>query len=524
MQNKSHYTIGTRGSDLALWQANYIKNKLANHNVFCELKIISTAGDRSQQWNTSFEKLEGKGFFTKELEDALLKKEIDIAVHSHKDLPTTMPNGLAIAAVTKRHDPSEMLLINKNAIDKKNKWQLKNKACIGTSSARRKAQIALFRPDCSLKDLRGNVPTRIQKLRENNYDAILIAAAGVERLNIDLSDFEVVKLNPTQFIPAPAQGVLALQVRVNDTLLINQLQKIHDINTANQINIERNLLQSFDGGCQLPLAVYCELNEQHVPKNLHIAYSQSSEKAIKPMVLNENLHNIESIKSKIISKSITSIFISRNLNECDELKTYCPIYNIALTAKSLINTSAIAITLTQQINWIFFSSKNGVQHFFEQIKELPSSIKIATIGTSTADALAQYGYQANFIGNTTDFNKVAQTFFLLVNNNENILFPQALKSKNTIQNSVYKKGNCIDLTVYQTQYLNESIGLHDCYIFTSPSQVISFFNTNKINTLAHVVAIGKSTYQALINHSVMPSQIKTSYYFTEYHLLAAALS
>ncbi|MBC7862964.1 MAG: hydroxymethylbilane synthase, partial [Bacteroidia bacterium] len=169
--------IGTRGSELALWQANYTKELLEKNGHTVELKIISTQGDRTQQWNTSFEKLEGKGFFTKELEEALLKKEIDLAVHSHKDLPTENPDGLIIAGVSEREDPAELLLIRKECVDETQKFNLKQNAIVGTSSSRRKSQLLAFRPDVELKDLRGNVPTRIEKLRNTKN---IVMSSGIQ--------------------------------------------------------------------------------------------------------------------------------------------------------------------------------------------------------------------------------------------------------------------------------------------------------------------------------------------------------
>jgi hydroxymethylbilane synthase len=163
--------IGSRGSDLALWQAYHVKAQLENLGCKVELKIIKTQGDIIQ--HLSFDKMEGKGFFTKEIEAALLDKSIDLAVHSHKDLETNPPKGLVIAAVSEREDPADLLLIRKTSIDPTQQWGLKSKAIVGTSSARRKSQVLRFRPDIELKDLRGNVPTRIQKLRDQNYDAIL---------------------------------------------------------------------------------------------------------------------------------------------------------------------------------------------------------------------------------------------------------------------------------------------------------------------------------------------------------------
>ena len=253
-----HIRIGSRGSDLALWQANHVKNQLEQLGCSVDITIITTQGDAIQ--DLSFDKLEGKGFFTKEIEHALLEKSIDLAVHSHKDLETNQPEGLIIACVSEREDPADLLLVAKSAVDSACLWDLKENAVIGTSSARRKSQVVGFREDVSIKDLRGNVPTRIQKLREGQYDAILLAKAGVDRLKIDLSEFHVVVLDPTEFIPAPAQGVLALQIREEDEALFTLLQKMNHSTVQNQIAIERKVLNLMQGGCQLPLGVYCDDN------------------------------------------------------------------------------------------------------------------------------------------------------------------------------------------------------------------------------------------------------------------------
>lgn len=248
--------IGSRGSDLALWQANHVRKQLEDLGHEIEIKVIVTQGDAIQ--HLSFDKLEGKGFFTKEIETALLEGTIDLAVHSHKDLETNPPKGLMIAAVSEREDPSELLLINKSKVDLMQEWNLVEKGIIGTSSARRKSQVIRFRPDLEINDLRGNVPTRIQKLRDGNYDAILLAKAGVDRLQLDLSDFHVEVLDPTVVIPAPAQGVLALQIRESDTELFEILQQINHPKVAQLIGVERKVLNLLEGGCQLPLGVYCE--------------------------------------------------------------------------------------------------------------------------------------------------------------------------------------------------------------------------------------------------------------------------
>lgn len=246
--------IGSRGSDLALWQANHVRKQLENLGHEVEIKIIVTQGDAIQ--HLSFDKLEGKGFFTKEIEIHLLDGRIDLAVHSHKDLETTPPAGLMIAAVSEREDPSELLLIRKSKVDLTQDWQLIENGIIGTSSARRKSQVIRFRPDLEIKDLRGNVPTRIQKLRDENYDAIFLAKAGVDRLEIDLSEFHQVVLDPTVVVPAPAQGVLALQIREEDKEMFEIMQNLNHPEVASKIAVERKVLNLMEGGCQLPLGVY----------------------------------------------------------------------------------------------------------------------------------------------------------------------------------------------------------------------------------------------------------------------------
>jgi hydroxymethylbilane synthase len=247
--------IGSRGSDLALWQANHVKRQLEALGAEVTITIIKTQGDQIQ--HLSFDKMEGKGFFTKEIEQALLDKQIDLAVHSHKDLETTPPAGLIIAAVSERENPADVLLIHPRAVDTNEFWNLKQGALVGTSSARRKSQLVGFRNDVTIQDLRGNVPTRLQKLIDGEYDAILLAKAGLDRLELDLQGMHEEILDPEQFIPAPAQGVLALQIREDDSELFEFMQQMNHVDIQSQIALERTVLNRLQGGCQLPLGAYC---------------------------------------------------------------------------------------------------------------------------------------------------------------------------------------------------------------------------------------------------------------------------
>ena len=260
--------IGTRGSDLALWQANFVRKELEHRGHEVHIEIIKTQGDKIQ--DLSFDKMEGKGFFTKEIEDALLRKEIDLAVHSHKDLETNQPVGLEVAAVSSRANPCELLLIRQSAHEENALWGLKKDAIVGTSSARRKSQLLALRPDVQIKELRGNVPTRVEKLKTGAYDAILLAKAGILRLELDLSDLVCIDLTPDEFVPAPAQGVLALQVRSSASELKNILKQINDPAVQKLVHLERSVLNLMDGGCQLPLGVYCD------NKYVHVAFSDDA--------------------------------------------------------------------------------------------------------------------------------------------------------------------------------------------------------------------------------------------------------
>ena len=254
-------TIGTRGSDLALWQANDLLKKLADIDVQAQLKIIKTQGDRVQ--HLGFDKLEGKGFFTKEIEEALIDKEIDIAVHSLKDLPTESTPKLAIGGLSERADPSDVLIIHKDHFDSSYILRLKPGSVVGTSAVRRKLQISRFDQNLVIKDIRGNVPTRINKLRTGEYHGIVLASAGVNRLGIDLSEFEHIKFNPIEFIPSPAQGIIAYQCRKDDLNVRRILKDVHHKATGLISNVERKILKLMEGGCQLPLGAYCYQDDQN---------------------------------------------------------------------------------------------------------------------------------------------------------------------------------------------------------------------------------------------------------------------
>jgi hydroxymethylbilane synthase len=489
--------IGTRGSELALWQANFVKDKLAENNVAAELKIIKTQGDRIL--NLSFDKLEGKGFFTKELEEELLAGTIDLAVHSHKDLPTENPPGLIIAAVSEREDPSELLLILKDCVDVHQKLSVKYGGLVGTSSNRRKAQLLAFRPDLEIKDLRGNVLTRIDKLRSEKYDAIMLAKAGVSRLGIDLSEFYVEELAPTELVPAPAQGVLAIQARDNDPELFNLLQVLNHPDVAEELAVERTVLKLFGGGCHLPLGCYCRKDDGVF--QVFTSKSETGDSFPDRLFLESN--NTDGLPEKVVSffdikrKLPQNVFITRDLSEHSYFRKALEKHGIQIEARSLIRTVPIITKLDpyilKDINWIFFSSKNAVEYFFVLKPQLPGGIKFGVMGSGSEEILRRNGHFATYVGESGDTAEVAADFAELANGSK-VLFPCAEGSLRSIQQGLSVETKIINLPIYET-VLEENIEgtAADVLVFTSPSNVEAYFADNLLEPNQKVIAIGKST-------------------------------
>lgn len=494
--------IGTRGSELALWQANYTKQLLEEKGFVAELKIISTSGDRSQQWQTSFDKMEGKGFFTKELEEELLAGTIDLAVHSHKDLPTTPPDGLMVAGVSRREDPADLLIMRDAATDDTQKYNLKKNAVVGTSSARRKSQLLAFRPDVQVNDLRGNVPTRLAKLRAGDYDAILIAAAGVERLGLDLDDLSVEKLNTAEFVPAPAQGVLAWQVREDDNELLEIIDTISDLDVLVRINIERQLLNMFDGGCHLPLGAYCESepdDEDRLRFKLWVSVAGAWNQQPKQLFF-ETLDTdgfVDAVYDHIQALQPKKVFITRDVKDSDYLARALRALDFEVSGQSLIEFKQIRIKELPKTDWVFFSSKHAVRYFFSQNPQLQPGVKFGCIGTATSAELRANGRRADFIGQSTDTKLVGKQFASKIGNAK-VLFPIARGSMQSIQWQMTKRDHVFNLEVYATLHKPMSTGGdYEVVIFTSPSNVESYFKENTWQAGQQAVAMGEATGKAL---------------------------
>ena len=256
---KKHVVIGSRGSILALAQANLVKNSLeANYpDLTFEIKEIVTSGDKDLKSNLENSNASLKSFFTKEIEQELLDGQIDIAVHSMKDMPAVSPKGLICGAIPDREDARDVL-ISKNGF----LVTLPQGAKIGTSSLRRVMNLKAIRPDFEIKHLRGNIHTRLKKLETEDYDAIILAAAGLKRTG--MADKITEYLSGEAFPPAPAQGVLYIQCRENDEEIKEILKSIHNENIAKIVEIEREFSKIFDGGCHTPMGCYSQVDEDKI--------------------------------------------------------------------------------------------------------------------------------------------------------------------------------------------------------------------------------------------------------------------
>lgn len=285
--------IGSRGSQLALWQANHIADLLRGRGHTVEIAIIKTTGDRLQE--VTFAQVGSKGMFTKEIEEALQEGKVDLAVHSLKDLPTELPEPFTLAATPPRVDPRDVLV----SVKYDNLAALPQGAVVGTSSQRRRAQLKALRPDIQAVEFRGNVDTRLRKLGEGQVDAILLAAAGLDRL--EKTDWIRQRMEPKDFCPAAGQGSLGIETRRDDREVLAALAFLDDPQTRYAVTTERAALAALGGGCQVPIGIHCRrmvagdvveafgvVADPATGKNMR-AYETADRAAVSPVALGQRI-------------------------------------------------------------------------------------------------------------------------------------------------------------------------------------------------------------------------------------------
>lgn len=495
--------IGTRGSDLALVQSRIIQKQLSA--LYPELqiieKIIKTTGDI----NANPVPLDtiGKGWFTKEIDNELLAGNIDIAVHSLKDVPEELPEQLMIAAILKREDPRDVLVL-KGIVPY---GEIKKGAVIGTDSNRRKSQLLHNRPDLVIKSIRGNVNTRLQKLDNEAYDGIILAAAGLIRLG--LSDRIAKYLPATEFIPSPGQGALAVIIRKKDKNIFALLNKLNHNDTDIAVRAERTFSNVMGGGCSMPIGAFSEIHDGKLV--LHGYMGTYSGKRARKGKLMGNSNDPEKLGTDLadsflkmgykLSDEPKFVVITRPDNisidhqkqiEAMGLLTY--FYPSIAIAKSKLSKNVKKILLDlKSFDWIVFTSRNGVRFFIEALNSLTipfselKTKKIAVVGSKTAEIVKKYNLPVDFVPDRFTTEELAKQLQNVAG--KKILLARANLATPKLTKVLEEKGAIVvDIPIYNTTFIENNTEEFEnllkmkqifCITFTSPSIVKGFFNNIK---------------------------------------------
>jgi hydroxymethylbilane synthase len=515
--------IATRDSDLALWQARHVERLLVERSGRqVELVPFKTKGDLDIE--TPLAALEGKGFFTKELEAALLAGEADLAVHSLKDLPTELPPGLKVAAVLARADRRDALLMRPGKRAPRKPLPLVSGAVLGTSSARRLAQAALAAPDLEIVDLRGNVPTRVRKLRDGKYDAILLAWAGLERLGLDLSDLDVELLDLEEMLPAPGQGALAIEIRADDAATEAAVAPLDDPRVRREIEAERGLLRLFAGGCKLPLGVFSEVNGQVNLRALYAARDAGgryeSFRAHVTADLPEQaarrafdllLEQKTKWAQRVRPLSGKTVVVTRPADQVEELRlsvesmggSLRPIPTLAFEPAGDEERIAEAVASLHEFDWILFTSANAVHYFFESClrgRSLPAGLPIGAVGRATARAVEKAGATVALTGEGGTGGDLAELFLSRVGPGKRVLWPAAESHRPELATTLHAAGvEIVPLVIYRSTLppaearLDFSAGRADWILVTSPQAGRNFVEMYGRPDGAAWAAIGPTT-------------------------------
>ncbi len=298
------YRLGTRKSDLAQTQSRWVQSQLKSIGVETTLVFIEGEGDKNRK--TPLYEIESAtpGLFTKQLEEALLKKQIDLAVHSLKDLPTRQPDELQVMAIPTREEVSDVLVLRTGHV-------LQSGDKVGTSSLRREALIRENYPESEILPLRGNVPTRVNAVREKKFDAVVLAAAGLNRLRLNLDGLTVVKLDPTRYVPAPAQGALGVEARKDCPEALKQaLFKLNDEKTATATRIERKVLSGLFGGCTLPLGVWVRQEGNNLNLNAFLGALEKGSSPVRAWKRYQRFDICDASEQTLVEKTIANFWES----------------------------------------------------------------------------------------------------------------------------------------------------------------------------------------------------------------------
>jgi len=545
MSSTTTIVLGTRTSDLALWQTNHIIEQLqvAWPHLHCERMPFITKGDRTQAEGKPLPAIGGKGLFTAELEASLRSGQIDLAVHSLKDLPVEDSPGLTIGAIINRADV-------RDAFVARNGWTiatLPTGAVVGTSSTRRAAQLAAHRPDLTIRSIRGNVPTRVRKVMDGAYDATLLAVAGLERLGLMEHVTEILPLEI--MLPAPGQGALAVQCRADDVATLALLAALDDPRVRTAVNAERTFLHALGGGCSAPVAAYAYSDEkgeglqltalvaatngqkiirvakessQTPTTNNNIATSLGEAAASEAIALGADkyLADIATTAAVIApsknvpSKNVSSnplakkrIVITRAEAQADSFAASLkalgaiPLIMPTIRIEPMLDLSVLdrALQQLETYQWLIFTSVNGVDIVADRVlsrnasAKIPTSLRVAAVGESTARALRARKISPAFVPEQYVAEAIVEGIGDVAG--ARILLPQAEIARETLAAQLTARGATVDaIPVYQTmpvplgqRALAELMQGINLLTFTSTSTVQNFFTALEQSAIGHSI-------------------------------------
>jgi hydroxymethylbilane synthase len=498
-----HVRIATRGSDLALWQARRVAAMIEQRCGFStELVIVQSHGDKDAK--TALDRFATPGVFTKLLEDALLERRADVAVHSLKDLPTVQPPELCIAAIPERAAPEDLLIARKGVA--------LERARIGTSSKRRQIAVRRRFPDATIGEIRGNVPTRVEKVRRGDCDATLLAAAGVERLGLELGDLDVRRLSIAEMVPAPAQGALAVEARAADRTLVAALhEKLHDAEIGALVEAERTLLRLVEGGCTVPLGAHATREPDGrillraalgaIPALVRADTPEAAARLAFRALHPEPDPDVSGLAGKTIA-------ILRDAPDAADLRDRLEAGGARAEAISVIATPMVASgdeidawlgDPQRDRPFVLFASAHAVNRLWTPGRKAAlAAARIGAIGRATARALAGRGIPVDLIPQREDGAGLAEAFLALgLPTSTAVLLPRAKEGRPELRDALRSAGYDVrELVLYETHVtpLEKVAEEWDAVLVASPSGAEALPRTP---FRAKLVAIGETTAAAL---------------------------
>ncbi len=551
-QARRHLVIGTRTSRLAMWQSEFVAGLLlaAWPQLTYELRPFQTKGDRTL--DRPLPQIGGKGLFTAELEQALLDNEIDLAVHSLKDLPVHGPPGLTIGAIPQREEAGDALISRGDVTLK----ALRPGAIVGTSSLRRGAQILALRPDLGIEPMRGNVETRIGKVEQGQYDAAILACAGINRLG--LATHLAARLPMDEMLPAPGQGALAVQCRAGDGAILELLQAIDHAPTRAATSAERHFLQALGGGCSAPIAAYAAHYDGLLAMEGLVAAPDGSRvirvsgHGSQPMALAERLADearargagqileghaaapqehapkpLDGLRVVVTRSKQQAAHFAARLRQLGAIPILFPTIEIEPLADTRRLDQAIASL--PSYDWVIFTSVNGVKLFGQRLEalsagsELFEGIQVAAIGPATAAALREIGVAVHFVPGEFVAERIAEGLGNVAG--KRILLPRAQQARAELVHLLRWNGALVDeIATYRTlpgapdASALAQLASADVVTFTSASTVEHFVTlvggraqAAKLLSSAAVACIGPITAANISALGVEPQFVPAEY-------------